>query len=68
MKHALIIAMAIFMAGCVSPSTILVNEKGHRVSCEATGFGLISGTMANNTHSTCVAQAQMAGYTIETQR
>ena len=51
--------------GCVSPRAVLVSEDGRRVTCQASGFGIISGTLANNRYEECVSNAQMNGFVME---
>ena len=67
MKKIFLIAALASLTACVSPHAVLVNEDGNKVTCQATGFGIISGTMANNRYESCVSEAQMRGYRFETQ-
>jgi S1-C subfamily serine protease len=62
MKAWLVPVGMIFLGACVSPSTTLVNDQGVIVHCSATGFGIVSGTMANNRFEECVSTAQMNGF------
>ena len=64
MRTFITILIISFLSGCVSPSTVLVNNRGQKVTCQASGFGLLSGTMANNRHEACVSEAQMRGYKV----
>lgn len=64
----LLLPMVLNFGGCVNPSAALVDEKGTRVTCQATGFGIISGTMANNRYEACVSEAQMRGFKFEKQQ
>jgi hypothetical protein len=69
MKRGLVVGFASYLlAGCVSPSAVLVNKEGTEVTCQATGFGIISGTMANNRYEACVSEAQMRGFKFREQR
>ncbi len=67
MRHILLLVALVSLTSCVSPNAVLVNEEGQKVICQATGFGIISGTMANNRYEACVSEAQMRGYKFETQ-
>jgi len=68
MMILLIGILLVLLPSCVNLRAVLVNEKGERVTCQATGFGIISGTMANNRYETCVSEAQMRGYHFESQQ
>lgn len=59
---AILLVTALGLSACVSPSATLVNEEGDVVTCSASGYGIISGTMANNQYQDCVSEAQMRGY------
>ena len=50
------------LSACVNPRAILVNKDGDAVQCSATGFGLLTGVMANNRYQQCVSDAQMRGF------
>lgn len=60
--------MCFLLASCVTPSAVLVHEDGNEVTCQAVGFGIISGTMANNRYEACVSEAQMRGFNFKKQR
>ncbi len=62
MKNRLLAIALVLVAGCVTPSAVLVNDQGQIVDCHAAGFGIISGTMAQNRFETCYSTAQMNGY------
>ncbi|HID80936.1 MAG TPA: hypothetical protein EYH06_08340 [Chromatiales bacterium] len=62
MKIFTVFCLTLILSGCVTPSAILVNDKGTEVTCQAAGFGIISGTMANNRYEACVSEAQMRGF------
>ena len=68
MPRILLILIVPLAVSCVSPSAVLVDDKGNRVTCQATGFGIISGTMANNRYEACVSEAQMRGFKFEKQQ
>lgn len=63
--HIVLLSLVLCLAGCVTPHAVLVDGKGGEVTCQAKGFGIISGTMANNTYEKCVSDAQMRGYRIK---
>jgi hypothetical protein len=67
MRNIALFLTATALAGCVSPHAVLVNDEGQSVTCQATGFGILSGTMANNRYEACVSDAQMRGYKINSQ-
>jgi S1-C subfamily serine protease len=54
--------LSVGLAACVTPSAVLVNDHYRVVDCRAAGFGIISGTMAQNRFETCVSTAQMSGF------
>jgi hypothetical protein len=47
---------------------VLVNDQGVEVTCQAKGFGIISGTLANNRYEACVSEAQMRGFRFKEQK
>lgn len=67
MRKIFLITVLASLTACVSPHAVLVNDEGSRVTCQATGFGIISGTMANNSYESCVSEAQMRGFKFDTQ-
>lgn len=58
----IVLFCVVIIAGCVNPRAVMVNDAGNEVTCQSTGFGLISGTMANNAYEACVSDAQKRGY------
>lgn len=58
------LAVLLLLAGCVNPKAVMVSAAGDEVTCQSTGFGIISGTMANNQYQQCVSDAQKHGYRI----
>jgi hypothetical protein len=60
-----VLVLTLLLTACVSPRAIMVHEDGRRVDCHATGFGLVSGTMANNRYEACVSEAQREGFKIQ---
>lgn len=68
MKKVVVIVLVLILAGCVNPRAVLVNDQGQEVICEAAGFGIISGTLANNRYQECVSEAQMRGFRFKEQK
>lgn len=53
---------ASLLCGCVSMSTMMVNQEGKWVRCQATGAGWLGAPMAANNHSRCVDDLARVGY------
>ncbi len=68
MRTGLFLLILMAATGCVSPRAVLVNDQGVEVTCQAVGFGIISGTMANNRYEACVSEAQMRGFRFKEQK
>jgi hypothetical protein len=60
-KIGLIIIVSFILSGC-SWSTKLANDKGQLATCEAAGFGIISGAVAASKHGSCVDGYKASGY------
>ena len=68
MKFAYMIALSLALASCVSPSAVLVDDRGNRVTCRASGFGIIGSTMATNRYEACISEAEKRGFKLEKQQ
>lgn len=62
MRVLLVAVAAAILIGCVTPHQRLAHPDGREATCEAAGFGLLSGTMAHNSFKRCVADAEMQGF------
>jgi|ERR1041385_2687501 len=67
MKTSLLIAAAALLAGCVSPSAMLVNRQGQTMRCATTGggygiAGAIAISAANRSYNACVSDYQRIGF------
>lgn len=63
MNRMLIVGLgATLLSGCVTPSTILVNEDGKVVRCAAHGWGYVGAPMAQGIASSCVNDARKMGF------
>jgi GAF domain len=58
---ALLTSAATF-AGCVTPSTLLINEQGQVVRCAAQGWGYVGAPMAQQIEASCVKDYRKLGY------
>lgn len=61
-RVALILVAVLSLAGCVSASTMMVNQDGKWVRCSASGAGWLGAPMAASNHSRCVDDLQKMGY------
>ena len=64
-RHAIV--LAVLLSGCVSPSTMLVNQNGQMIRCATMGggygiAGAIAITAATQAHNGCVSDFQRVGY------
>ena len=67
MKTSLLIAAGVLLAGCVSPSAMLVNRQGQTMRCATTGGGYgIAGAIAiqaaQKSYDACVSDYQRIGF------
>jgi len=67
MKTSLLIAAAVLLTGCVSPSAMLVNRQGQTMRCATTGggygiAGAIAISAANRSYNACVSDYQRIGF------
>lgn len=62
MKRSMLLAIALGLAGCATPSTWLANNQGQAVLCSATGWGYVGAPMAATTHDQCVSNYRKVGY------
>lgn len=53
---------AMLLVGCVTPSTLMVDDKGRAVRCSSAGYGLIGASLATSAHDDCVADMKRLGY------
>lgn len=62
------LSVLLLLSACVSPHAVLVHPDGREVTCQAFGFGLVTGVMANNRYETCVSEAQREGFKFKSQK
>lgn len=64
MKTVIFAALcAVVIAGCATPSTMMVNPKDQQIAnCSASGWGWIGAPMAMMTHDSCVDSMRSAGW------
>jgi len=62
MKTVTMLLAAVLLAGCANPRAVLRNDKGEERYCEATGYGVIGATMANNRYTDCMNAAGRDGF------
>lgn len=58
----LLLACCVGLGGCVTPSTLLVNDDGDVKRCSAYGYGAMGVATAGGIHSGCVADMKKLGY------
>jgi len=51
-----------FLVGCITPSTLLVNDEGKIYRCVSYGTGAYGMATAAGIHSTCVSDMKKLGY------
>ncbi len=68
MKFFYTIALSLVLASCVSPGAVLVDDRGNRVVCRESGFGIIGSTLATNRYEACISEAQKRGFRLEKQQ
>ena len=53
----------LFLAGSVTPPTIMVNPEGKGMRCATTGYGnVIAISAAQSTHDRCIEKMRKIGY------
>jgi membrane-associated protease RseP (regulator of RpoE activity) len=63
MKIIILAVLAFIIAGCTTPSTMLVNREGKVMRCAAMGYGnLVAIGIADQMHSRCVEDARIVGF------
>jgi hypothetical protein len=68
MRAMMLACFLVLLAGCVNQRTVFVNDRGERLTCEASGFGLAGSIMADNRYDECVSNAKARGYRLEEQK
>lgn len=58
---AIFIALLAVLAGCVTPSTVLIGPDGKGIRCASYGYGYVGATMAQGIHDSCIRDAKAAG-------
>ncbi len=62
MKDKLIlIAAALILTACATPSTLFMTPEGKIVQCSAHGWGYVGAPMANQIHGHCVSEMRTLG-------
>jgi hypothetical protein len=62
LKRIIIVALAVSLAACAAPSTLLQNDQGQVVTCSAAGFGILGTATALVAHGNCVDTYKSAGF------
>ena len=57
-----VVAISVFLSGCVSYSDPLINADGHVVNCQNSGFGLLGAPLAAHASNTCIESWKTVGY------
>jgi len=66
-RASLLVAFYLFasvatLAGCVTPSTLLINDQGQVIRCSAQGWGYVGAPMAQMAEESCVKDYKKLGY------
>lgn len=61
-QSAISLAIISLIAGCVTPSQMLVNPRGQLMRCSATGWGFIGAPLAQQSYNKCVSDLRDVGY------
>ena len=64
MRWLLLFSLCVCLSGCVTPSTLLVNDQGQVMRCAAYGSGAYGVATATSIHSTCVNDMKKLGYVV----
>lgn len=62
MKPISLLIVAALLAGCATPSTMLVNDKGQYMRCASMGAGLVGMSVATMAYNHCVDDAKSIGF------
>lgn len=57
-------SLVLLLAGCASPSAVLVDPGGHKYRCATSGWGIIGAHMANEAFDKCVKDMEGQGYQV----
>lgn len=58
----LLALLPLMLTGCVSTSTLMVNDSGQSAHCDEQGWGWIGAPMALSMHQDCMQKYQAAGF------
>jgi uncharacterized protein YcfL len=57
--------LALALAGCSADRTVLVNDRGERITCEASFYGAGPNLIMSSQQNDCVRDAETRGYHVE---
>jgi hypothetical protein len=57
-----LLTSAATVAGCVTPSMLLINDQGQVIRCSAQGWGYVGAPMAQMAQESCVKDYKKVGY------
>jgi hypothetical protein len=65
MRSAFLIGIGLWLAGCATERTVLVNNQGDQMTCETGGAGFFGSVSVANQQDKCIADAQERGYRVK---
>ena len=65
MRAIILICFLSTCMGCATERTVLVNNRGEELTCEASGWGFIGSLATPYKQDECIADAQKRGYRLK---
>jgi len=65
MRAVILVCLVSTLVGCVSQRTVLVNNRGEELTCEATGWGFVGSLATPHKQDECIADAEKRGYRLK---
>jgi hypothetical protein len=65
MRTIILVCFLSTCVGCATQRTVLVNNRGEELTCEASGWGFIGSLATPYKQEECIADAQKRGYRLK---
>ena len=65
MRAIILVCFLSICAGCATERTVLVNNRGEELTCEASGWGFVGSLATPYKLEDCIADAQKRGYRLK---
>jgi hypothetical protein len=65
MRAIIFVCFVLTCMGCATQQTVLVNNRGEELTCEASGWGFIGSLATPYKLDECIAEAEKRGYRLK---